>query len=543
MSVDSDERIVAALDRTFDRMGVKWDPLWDPETVLNFRRRRRMRLTMGLSAACAALVLGVWWLPGKLSAPNIHPVASGSTAGVLKPATAAHRPAAAAMPAAVRPLIRSMNGHNVRMSREEPVYSSYPMKAPSGKNLTVDGSFKVAGMAGNTMTIRLDRNNQIQSAVLMNNGSPVATITPETLSAGPMKAAGNVQSKAVPAPSPSAAASSSASPVPVPLAVTPTLGDGQPPVPLKGHWVSGLPTPISSFSAAGPLVYLTDGNHWTVMYGNALTYWNPIPGSQTATVVSSKIAALPDSPNDALLIEKFANGQSMGYITNDRGKTWQQWALGTQSVSQLIAMRGRYWAVINGQLETSVDGGWQWKNLMTLDASQWQVKDFAVSPKNPNVIAASLTSVTKGRMGPILQTVDGGQTWKSIPNYPALNQTPSDMVMMPDGSLAALVNSDTPTIVTYSPGAQRWSLIPLPQADNGVGEMTASPNGDLVYSAPGGNLYRWVSGQSFWQQIAPPKNSLGDTATVAQPIMAIGNSQIMASFPSGWYIFVIPAGS
>ena len=70
----------------------------------------------------------------------------------------------------------------------------------------------------------------------------------------------------------------------------------------------------------------------------------------------------------------------------------------------------------------------------------------------------------------------------------------------------------------------------------GTGELTAAPNGNLVYGAPGGNIYVWDQAQSVWQVIDAPATAPLNAAP-ANPLEAIGDQEVMAGYQSGWYYF------
>ncbi len=305
---------------------------------------------------------------------------------------------------------------------------------------------------------------------------------------------------------------------------------------LAGTWYQAGSSQINSFTASGPIVYATHEGYWTSISGQGNGLWQEppqgSPRSETAT-----IAGLPADPAHALLVEEASSGLSEGYVTDNAGQSWTRWDLPSVSFSNLISMNHRFWAVINGGLEESQSGS-SWHSILSVNPNKWQVQDFAVNPAHPAMLVAALVPLAGNGIGPVLTTQNNGRTWQEIPNFPNLGVAPSDMAVLPNGNISASVGLTKPVLVEYHQSAQTWQIIPVPRQAMGVGtgELTAAPNGNLVYGAPGGNIYVWDQALSVWQVIDAPATAPLNAAP-ANPLEAIGDQEVMAGYQSGWYYF------
>lgn len=488
MTEDFDTRIGQALDRALDQqLGLKFDTTFRPGVTVA-RRKRRWQWSMGsVAAAAGVFVVAVPVLnsihPGNVSSAN-KTLAAYSVSKSVK-ATLARLGATKGW---------SVNGMS-------PIYATYPMAVPTGRSMSLSGHFKIGQVVGNSLALQLTNRQQVVGGTLFSGGIPVYTFTGDVPATG-QSIHSQAQVKA-----------------------------------MHGSWINGTPTPIDSFAAAGPNIYMTHGNTWTVMTGQSTSYWAKAPGTSSVATTDT-ISALPSNPNQALLFEENPSGQSMGYVTTDRGHQWTPWSLGYKTVSNVVGMNHEYWAIINGNLMTSQNGS-QWTSLMTLNPNRWQVEDYAIDPANPHTIAAALVPVSGNGIGPVLETTNNGATWAQVPHFPALGAAPASMVMSPTGAISALVNLTDPVLVRYSDSQQKWMILPVPGQNNniGIGQLAATVKGDLLYGAPGGYLYQWTKATKTWGVITPPKGTNTNTAP-ATPLETIGESQVLAGYNTGWYIFV-----
>ncbi|MCY0880583.1 MAG: hypothetical protein OWS74_01170, partial [Firmicutes bacterium] len=383
-----------------------------------------------------------------------------------------------------------------------PVYTHYPQAAPSGNVLSLSGQFQWGAISANTLVVQLTNHQRIQSGILFSHGVPVYRFRDNALQKGQV--------------------------------VPPATVSAQP---VQGTWINGGPTGLTSFSAAGSHVYLTNGNHWTIVSGSTSTWLAPPQQSATLPQVDF-IAALPSDPSCAMLMEEYPSGKSLSFVTTNQGTTWTPWPLGQVTASQLTATAHRFYAIINGTLQSS-GNGMSWQPVIALNTSQWLVNTYAVNPANPQQIVISLGPVAGSGMGPVLQTNDGGKKWHQLPGFPKLGPAPSSLVYMATGNIAALVNLTQPVIVTWHISSHNWQITNVPDPANtlGSGEIAATSAGRLIYSSPSGMIYQENSQAHNWQEILPPA-AVTSPDDVASPLVAIGNHQILAAYSKGWYIFV-----
>ncbi len=474
MSDDVDQRIGEGIDRVLgDHMGLHWDRDWHPGRVVRHRRRQRW----GIAAAGLAAALGV------LAAPVTAPVHHAHDA-LLPSSLAAPR-----IPAGVRRVLAALGDAHPLVDGMAPVYASYPVAVPTGRNYAFSGPFRWHGLSANSVSIQVNNRQTVLGGLLFAQGQPVYSFSGASPTGG------------------------------TPIA-PPALGTS-----VYGQWIQGGQTPISGFSAAGSHVYLTRGNTWADIVGGAKTYWAVSPGQPAATV-TDQIAGLPAQPNQAVLMEEGASGLSRGFVTQNGGRTWSPWAMGANTVSDLIAIHSRYWAIVNGTLAESSSGS-RFVPVLSLNTNRWQGDTFAVNPANPQMAAVALIPISGDGIGPVLETFTGGKTWQVLPHFPPFGAAPSSMAMTASGDIAALVNLSSPVLVTYRPSAQQWQVLPVPVARSvlGVGQLAEDPQANLLYGAPGGTIYRWVAAQQQWQVIKPPSGAQLSTAP-ATPLQAIGTQQI-----------------
>ncbi len=493
VSYEPEQRVGELLDQALgEELGLYFQPAWHPQHQTGRKRSRAWRTGL-LSAAAAAAVL--------IALPfTIHlPVQRGSVGN--SSLSAVH------LPTALSSSIADVSQSHFQVESMVPVYGTYPMARPTGHDLTISGSFHIGSISGDSLSLLVNNRMQLQGGMLFKNGTPVYNFSGSTIQSGAVIAA---SSKAQPA---------------------------------KGTWWSnnGTNVAITSFSAPGQHVYVTHGNLWADQIGGTQNYWRQSPGDPNATVQDS-IAGLPSHPSNALLLEENPSGLSRGFITRNGGTTWHGWSLGTQSISDLIAIGNRYWAILNGTLAWSLDGN-QWNNVLPLNTHRWQVETYAIDPANPNTFTVSLIPISGDGVGPVLQTHNGGRTWSEVPNFPATGAAPTTMVMTAEGGISALVNSNGPVVVQYSPKTQQWSVFPVPaQKDNlGLGQLAASANGNLLYGAPGGDIYQWIKQSQKWLLITAPQK-VDPSGVAPSPLQAIGNNQVLAGYPTSWQIFWEPPG-
>lgn len=482
-----EDKIGERLDHALgEGLGLYFNTDWHPKKAA--RRQKYIRHT--LIGAVAASVAGFLILPQSHPIGRSH-ASSGQTTL-----------AAPALSTSVKQVLRQFSDEQVQVIDMSLVYNKFPMAVPTGHALTLSGKFTLGQITGTSLVLKLDNSRRVLGGTLFSQGTPVYDFVGRDATNGQ-----------VISPHPQS-------------------------TPLKGQWVSGLPTPITSFANAGSYIYVTHNNTWSVLHGQKKAYWTASPGTTSPNVIDT-ISALPSNPKDVLLVEENAAGQSQGYVSTNRGESWTPWTIGQATFTNVVAMNHHYWAIINGTIQESNTGS-TWTSLLPLNTARWQVEDFAINPTNPEQITVALVPTAGSGIGPVLQTQNGGQSWHQLAHFPALGAAPSSMVMSPAGGISALVNLSNPVLVRYSPTAHRWTAIAVPSNGQqvGVGQLAASPNGNLLYGAPTGQIYRWVKSDAHWQVIAPPSAS-GRSSSAPYPLEAIGNHQVLAGYNNGWSIFVM----
>lgn len=494
MSFDREKQVGELLDRALaDHRDLYFQPAWHPRQLLA-RRRRRWRYGWGTGAVAAAIFLT---LPFTVHPSQGHRQVTNDTLSAIR------------LPKPLNRSISQVARGSYAVASMVPVYGTYPLVSATGHNLWLSGSFVLGRQSGNALSLLLNNHMNVAGGMLFHSGVPVYAFS------GPALNGGN------------AIQSPKASPVPM------TGKD-------HARWYPQGDVGIGSFSAAGSHVYVTHGNLWSDVVPYTNDYWMQSPANPKTTTVDT-IAGLPASPNTALLMEDNSAGLSRGFITTDGGTTWQPWGLGSQAVSTLIAIRNRYWAILNGTLSWSANGR-QWNNILPLNPKRWQVETYALDPADPNVAAVSLIPIAGDGIGPVLETTNGGKSWSEVPNFPAIGESPTTMVMNSNGNIAALINANGPVVVRYTASSQHWSVLPVPSSGNrgnGLGQLAASANGNLIYGAPGGVLYQWIHQSGKWFVINPPAG-YDNAGLAASPLQTVGNNQILAGYPSGWAIFWEP---
>jgi hypothetical protein len=485
------DNIEERLDRALgEGLGLYFDSTnWHPKKIV--RRQSYIRRAV-ISAAAASLA-------GFLILPNIHPISHTQLSSGERSL------AAPSLSGSIKQVLRQLSNDQVQVINMSPVYNEYPMAVPTGHALTLSGKFTLGQITGTSLVLKLDNQRKVLGGTLFSQGTPIYDFIGQSATNGQVIS---------PHPNPNA---------------------------LKGKWVPGLPTPITSFANAGSYIYLTHNNTWTVLHGQKKAYWASSPGPATQTQRAlDTISALPSNPQDVLLVEENPSGNSSGYVSTNQGQSWKPWGMGSVSFNNVVAMNHHYWAIINGTLQTSKTGV-NWHNLLPINTERWQVEDFSINPGNSRQVAVALVPISGNGIGPVLETSNGGQSWQQLPHFPALGASPSSMVMSPSGVISALVNLSNPVLVRYSPTAHHWTAFAAPSNGQqvGVGQLASSPNGNLLYGSPTGTIYRWVKADSSWQTINPPANT-NNESSAPYPLEAIGNHQILAGYSQGWSIFVIP---
>ena len=490
-----DDRVGKAIDRAFDRLDVHWDPSWFPEE----RRLPRWIAWAGAATAAAAAAVAVLFVPW---AGPLH----NQTVSVSVPVSVAP-----SLPRNVILTLRAFQASDVEIDGLVPVFASYPVVNPTGHSYSFGGNFRYNGIVGNQLALVVNSANKVTNGVLFSQQNPVLTF--------------RVHAR------PTAKAS-------VAITHPQAIATAPPPSPLAGQWHQAGRSQLNSFTASGPVVYATHEGYWTAISGQGTGLWqNPPTGSPSTETAT--IAGLPANPLHALLVEESSSGLSQGFVTNNAGQSWTPWHLRAVQFSNLVSMNHRYWAIINGSLQES-SGGFTWHSILAVNAAKWQVQDFAVNPSDPKMLVAALVPIAGNGIGPVLVTHNNGQSWQEIPNFPNLGVAPTDMAVLPNGNISALVALAKPVLVEYHQDTVSWQIIPLPRQATGMGngQLTAAPNGNLVYAAPGGNIYVWNQSIATWQVINAPSNAPLNAAP-ANPLEAIGDQQVMAGYQSGWYYFVM----
>ncbi len=486
------DRIGKAVDSAFDKLNIHFDSDWVPER----QGRSRWILWTSLVATSAAAAVATLFIPW--SGPLTHQKVSVNVPVSASPS----------LPQNVTQTLKLFHASDIQVEGMVPVYASYPVVNPTAQAYAFRGNFRVHAVMGNYLSLVVNRSHEVSHGVLFSSQRPVFAFQIKSL-----------------APS------------------SPTLGNSElittapKPSPLAGTWSQAGTSQLGSFTASGPMVYATHEGYWTSISGQGNGLWqNPPVGSPASETAS--IAGLPSAPQHALLVEEASSGLSRGFVTPNAGRSWKPWTLGSVQFSNLVSMNHRYWAIINGSLRES-PGGSRWQSILSVNPSKWQVQDFAVNPAHPNMLVASLVPIAGSGIGPVLTTTDNGRHWHEILNFPNLGVAPTDMAVLPNGDVSALVSLQKPVLVEYHQSTKQWQMIAVPRQAMGVGsgQLTAAPNGNLVYAAPGGNIYVWNHSLASWQVINAPANAPLNSSP-ANPLEAIGDQEVMAVYPSGWYYFV-----
>ncbi len=498
MSFDWEGQVGEKLDQALaENLNLHFQPAWHPRNRMARQRSRSWRLGLGTTAAAAAVFLS---LPFFVQPSQGQRQASTGSLAVVR------------LPKPLRSAIRALSSGSYNVVSLVPAYQTYPLSKPTGYNLRVAGQFVLGGHNGDSLSLLLNTHMQIESGVVFKLGMPVYSFSGSSSSKG---------TAIVPAKSMSQANAG----------------------PNKAQWYTGGYGAIDTFSAAGSHVYVTHGNLWADIVPGTNPMWMQSPALPAASTVDT-VAGLPSSPDSALLLEEAPSGLSRGFITVNGGTTWKSWGLGRQSATMLIAIGNRYWAIYNGTLAWSTDGQ-GWHTILPLDAKHWQVQTYAIDPVNQKVAVVALIPIGGDGIGPVLQTKNGGETWSQVPNFPPMGAAPTTMVMSTNGDVSALINAGGPVVVRYLAAHKQWSILPVPSQGSGtqgLGQLAANANGNLIYGAPNGVIYESTKHTGQWVAIQPP-SGLDNAGVAAFPLQAVGNSQILAGYPSGWGFVYWPSSA
>lgn len=485
MNREWDVEVGNSVDRALsETMDLYFDREWHPETTV--KKQRKSRSKWAWAAVSAAAVSAFALVP---AAPGIGRTTSPS-----------HALSAPSLSKSVKAALAQFHATGVAVDNMTPVYATYPMAVPTGHVISLSGSFSIDGQQGTSLALEVSNQRNLLQGMLFNQGHPVYQFQGSHVTRG----------QKIPITSPTTSITTSA--------------------------IQGGNRSLSSFVAAGSYVYMTHGNKWLVSHSDHTAFWLKSPGRPTNSL--DTIAALPRSPQHALLLEQSPSGKSQGFVTTNHGLHWQAWGLGSQWITNLVAMNHRYWSVLNGTLQASTNGT-QWQQLLHINTKRWQVEDFAVNPLNSQEIVTALTPVNGNGQGPLLETVNGGKSWKELPHLPALGSAPSNLIMEPNGNIAALINLSRPILVRFSSHRNAWAVTPIPHTHenvSGLGQLAADPQGDLVYASPSGTVFRWRHANSQWQKLQIPHHIQTGAPSL---LLAIRNHQIMAGYGKGWYVFVV----
>ncbi len=314
---------------------------------------------------------------------------------------------------------------------------------------------------------------------------------------------------------------------PVPVSLSPVVA------PASGRWQPGGPTALSSFSAAGPDVYITNGPEWALLTGAMNVHWGEDPASDA---VKGQIVSLPSAPRQALLLTESASGSERLYLRGVHGQ-WKEVTPPNNPITQLVALGHEYWALANGTLYVSENGS-RWTTRYA-PPPNFSIATFAVGERGSSTLAAvSLTPVGEPGLGPVFRSTDGGLRWTNIGVPWPNGSAPQQMVVTPDGGVAALLPGPPAILEQWTPASSRWTVIDLPHPNtSGVGQLTAFSNGDLLYADSQGNLYRYLHSVSEWQPL--PRAPGVPASTEPNLLMAIGDHQVLLAYPQGWWVLVL----
>ncbi len=314
---------------------------------------------------------------------------------------------------------------------------------------------------------------------------------------------------------------------PVPVSLSPVIA------PAFGRWQPGGLTPLGSFSAAGPDVYITNGPEYALLNGAMNVHWAEDPASDA---VKGQIVSLPSAPRQALLLTESASGSQRLYLRGLQGQ-WTQVAVPNNPITQLVALGHQYWALANGTLYVSQNGT-SWTTRYA-PPPNFSIATFAVGERGASTFAAvSLAPLGEPGLGPVFRSTDGGLQWTNIGVPWPNGSAPQQMVVTPDGGVAALLPGPPALLEQWTPASARWTVISLPHPNtSGIGQLTAFSNGDLLYADSQGTLYRYLHTLSEWQPL--PQAPGVPAATEPNLLMAIGDHQVLVAYPQGWWVLVL----
>ena len=224
---------------------------------------------------------------------------------------------------------------------------------------------------------------------------------------------------------------------------------------------------------------------------------------------------------------KYTDDCPTGYInfvaSRDKGNTWKKYPLGCYTVPQISTTPSypdriyiRAVRDMHSFLHRSNDGGDTWTTIPL--TGPWFTQGFypiAVDPSQPEKLYTSSAS------GIIIST-NGGLTWQSVLDTPIMGPfrfSFSNGVIY--AGVDSVVSGELPIIYRSLDGGETWETLPwtVPDRLNDLQTMNCSP-GWIIAALNGFGVYRSVDGGQSWQAA---NNGMRSTVIVNK--MAISQSE------------------
>ncbi len=212
------------------------------------------------------------------------------------------------------------------------------------------------------------------------------------------------------------------------------------------------------------------------------------------------------------------NGQALYLVTVDRqikktsdgGKTWNGLPL-TGNVSCLAVSPSEpevlYAGSTQGIVSKTTNSGTDWR-VLSDTVAHGGVQSLVVDPRNPDTVYKSADDAGWRK------STDGGLTWKQVEGL----SRSAFLFICPNDPNAMFSGSSTGSNIIYRSldGGASWDEVPR-SLEKELSLITASPDGQALFAAGKGRLYKSIDNGVNWISTIPTIEEIGPAELVVHP--------------------------